>query len=228
MVGSFQGRFSRVYKFSGLFLGDRLLSFIQSGNYLTILCLEFLVLARLIKRILLEFFQCIIFQREADVTWGLGISVIRTGRSWMSGKQNKRFNKDDHRLLVVWASDCATHVLPHFEKVSPEDEKPRKAIGAARAWARGTLTVRGARQAAFASHAAARAVDNPAATAAARAAGHAAATAHVADHARHAADYAVKAAAAVITGDAALTERDWQVRRLPKHLRSFVFPNLRK
>ena len=63
---------------------------------------------------------------------------------------------------------------------------------------------------------------------AARSAGHAAdaaATAHVASHA---ANYAVKAArspdAAVPTDSAAAKERDWQYRRLPKHLRPVAFP----
>jgi len=46
----------------------------------------------------------------------------------------------------------------------------------------------------------------------------AAATAHVAGHARHAAAYAV------IAATAAATERDWQCRRLPKHLRPIAFP----
>ena len=66
------------------------------------------------------------------------------------------------------------------------------------------------------------------ARAAACAAGHAAATAHVASHAAHAANYAVKAArtpdAAVPTDSGAAKERDWQYRRLPKHLRPVAFP----
>jgi hypothetical protein len=145
----------------------------------------------------------------------------------MTGKQKKRFNNDDHRLLALWAADCAEHVLPYFEKASPGDDRPQKAIGAARAWVSGTLSVGLARKAAFACHAAARSVDDPAATAAARAAGHAAATAHVADHARHAAEYAVKTAAGNTANDVP-TERDWQIRILPRHLRSIVFPDLRK
>jgi serine/threonine protein kinase len=68
-----------------------------------------------------------------------------------------------------------------------------------------------------------------AARAAARAAGHAAGTAHMAGHARHAAAYAVNAAAAAaIPTDAVAvtgTERDWQYRRLPEHLRPIAFPD---
>ena len=130
-------------------------------------------------------------------------------------------DKQDHRLLVLWAADCAEHVLPYFEEKYPKDDRPRKALEAARAWARGEIKTSEARAAAFAAHAAARDADQIAARAVARAAGHAAAIAHVPGHARHAAAYAVTAAtdAAVPTdSSAAVGERDWQYRRLPEHL----------
>ena len=73
----------------------------------------------------------------------------------------------------------------------------------------------------WAAHAAARDADGVAARAAARAAGHAAATAHVAAHARHAADYAVTAA----RSPNAAGEREWQYRRLPKHLQPVASPD---
>ena len=134
----------------------------------------------------------------------------------------------DHRLLVLWATDCAEHVLPIFETQHPDDNRSREAIEAGRAWVRGDMAVPEVRKAAFAAHAAARDADDSAARAAARAAGHAAATAHIVGHARHAAAYAVKAAACTagtIDVDAAgAKERDWQVRHLPEHLRSVVFP----
>jgi hypothetical protein len=124
----------------------------------------------------------------------------------------KKLNKQDHRTLVLWAADCAEHVLPFFEKKHPQDKRPRKAIEAGRAWASGEIAMSEARAAALAAHAAARASDDSKARAAARAAGHAAATAHVAGHASHAAAYAVKAAATS-------TEHDWQFRSLPRNLR---------
>lgn len=98
-----------------------------------------------------------------------------------------------HFERALWAAVQAEKVLPFFEAQAPEDPRPREAIAAARAWVRGELGVSKARQAAFAAHAAAREVQDQAATFAARSAGHAAATAHVADHARHAAAYAAKA-----------------------------------
>ena len=142
----------------------------------------------------------------------------------MIAKHAKQFDEQEHRLLAIWASDCAEHVLPYFEETYPEDNRPRKAIEAARAWERGDLSMVEARKAAFASHAAARAANNAAAQAVARAAGHAAATAHVADHACHAAAYAVKAAACAVTDNTAAAESDWQYRRLPERLRSIVMP----
>ena len=118
----------------------------------------------------------------------------------------------DHRSLVLWATDCAEHVLPYFEEKYPKDNRPRNALEAGRAWVRGEIAMSEARAAAIAAHAAARDADQAAARAAARAVGHAAATAHVASH------------AAVPTDSAAAKERDWQYRRLPKHLRPVAFP----
>ena len=139
-----------------------------------------------------------------------------------------RLDKEDHRALAIWAAECAERVLPYFEEEYPKDNRPRKAVEAARAWARGEIAVSGARAAAFAAHAAARDVDrgHAGARAAARAAGHAAATAHVAGHAGHAATYAVTAAthAAAFAAAVDAKERDWQYRHLPKHLRPVVFP----
>ena len=136
----------------------------------------------------------------------------------MKTKQTSRLDQQDHRLLGLWAADCAEHVLPYFEAKHPQDDRPRKAIEAARAWVRGEIRCGEARAAAVAAHAAARDAVDPAASAAARAAGHAAATAHVAPHARGAASYAVKAAAA----SGADRESDWQYQRLPEHLRPAV------
>jgi len=127
-----------------------------------------------------------------------------TDFSWQQGAKEALMR--DHRAQAAWAADCAERVLPYFEAAFPDDDRPRKAIEAARAWACGEIRVGEARTAAIAAHAAARAaiagpaagctVPRRAASAAARAAGHAAATAHVVGHARHAAAYAKKAAAA--------------------------------
>jgi len=139
-----------------------------------------------------------------------------------------RLNERDQTLLALWAADCAEHVLPYFEQAYPNDDRPRNAIEAVRAWARGEMRVGEVRAVAVAAHAAARNAEEGAARAAARAAGQAGGVAHMSGHARHAAVYAVKAAScAAIPSDAELAaakERDWQCRHLPEHLRPVVLP----
>ena len=103
-----------------------------------------------------------------------------SGKCLMKAKPTKPFDERDHQQLALWAADCAEHVLHYFEETHPDDDRPRKAIEAARAWARGELRMMDARKAAFATHAAARIAGNSAAQMAARAAGHAAGTAHMA------------------------------------------------
>lgn len=63
---------------------------------------------------------------------------------------------DNHRLLAIWAADCAEHVLHHVEQARPEDDRPRRAIELERAWARGELMWQVAREAGFEANAAAR------------------------------------------------------------------------
>ena len=129
-----------------------------------------------------------------------------------------RLDSLDQRSLARWAARCAEHVLPYFEREHPTDDRPRRAIEAARAWARGEIRCGAARAAAVAAHAAARTCTQPAATAAARATGHAAATAHMPVHARGAAAYAITATAAAAPDpreNAINAERQWQIQQLP-------------
>ena len=104
----------------------------------------------------------------------------------------------DHGSLVPWATDCAEHVLPYFEEGYPKDDRPRNAVEAGRAWARGEIPTGEARAAALA--------------------------AHDANYAAAAAEAAVPTDYAA----AAATERELQYRRLPKHLRPVVFPDRSK
>jgi len=134
-------------------------------------------------------------------------------------RQKVTLDEADHRLLVLWAADCAEHVLVNFEEIYPNDNRPRKAVEAGRGWVRGEISVSKARAAAFSAHAAARDADHAAARSAARAAGHAAATVHVSSHAQHAATYAVTA----VTD--AVKERSWQREHLPERLWPEAFPN---
>ncbi len=131
--------------------------------------------------------------------------------------------RERHRQLAAWAADCAERVLPLFE-AGRADDRPRRAMDVARAWARGEVPVGAAQKASVAAHAAARAADSPAAVAAARAAGHAVATAHMADHSLGAALYALKALK--MAGRPTGAERARQIRRLPAGLRTTVADGL--
>jgi hypothetical protein len=135
----------------------------------------------------------------------------------------------DHHLLAVWAADCAEHVLHFFEEAKPDDGRPRQAIALARAWSRGEVRMTQARQAAFASNAAARGLPG-AAKHAALSAGQAAAVGHVAAHELGAAAYAIRAARAAAPGDeegAGRRECQWQRARLPAKIRGLVLDDQR-
>jgi len=136
----------------------------------------------------------------------------------------------DHQLLALWAASCAEHVLALFESVQPEDPRPRQAIEAARAWARGEVQMMQAR--AVGGHAMGAARDlRGAARHAAYAAGQAACVAHVAAHELGAAAYAIKAArAAAPEGDgerAGRLECQWQRDQLPEAIRALVLDDQR-
>ncbi|MGD9783010.1 MAG: putative immunity protein [Kiritimatiellia bacterium] len=137
----------------------------------------------------------------------------------------------DHRRLALWAAVCAEHVLPYFEEARPGDDRPRRALDQARAWARGEITMTPAREAAYAAHAAARAATG-AAKEAARAAGHAVAVAHMADHELGGAAYAIRAvrAAAPEAQRAAAGRREcrWQRARLPAAIRTLVLDDQKR
>ena len=130
-----------------------------------------------------------------------------------------------HRMLALWAADCAEHVLYLFSEKRPGDGRPARAIGQARAWARGEITMTQAREAAYAAHEAARETTGSASLAA-RAAGHAAATAHMADHELGASAYAIKSVLGASAGEggiiAAEREREWQRSILPEEIRELV------
>jgi len=105
-----------------------------------------------------------------------------------------KISTQKHKALALKAAKEAMKVLRYFERSRPNDDRPRKAIGIARAWAKGKkeLGMAEVRKLALDAHAAARAAKNPAATFAARAAGHTIATWHVPTHSLGAKYYAEK------------------------------------
>lgn len=104
------------------------------------------------------------------------------------------------RTARLLAADCAERALPIFERAHPNDARPRKAIEAARAFARGEIDA-----STFASYVAAAAFS---------AAGYAVMAA-----ARDAARAAARAAALAAAWDA---ETRWQTARLMQYLRGEV------
>jgi len=131
----------------------------------------------------------------------------------------------DHHLLAIWAADCAQHVLRLFEETQPNDERPRRAIEAARAWAQGTITMSQSRAAGGHAMAAARNLSG-AARYAAYAAGQAGVVAHVAAHELGAAAYAIKsvreAAPEGHSEEYGHLECEWQHKQLPNNIRDLV------
>jgi immunity protein 5 of polymorphic toxin system len=136
----------------------------------------------------------------------------------------------DHRLLAIWAADCAEHVLHLFERARRADDRPRRAIDLGRAWARGEIPWSEARTAAGHANAAARDLTG-APRHAAYAAGQAAAVGHVAAHELGAAAYAIRAAKAAATEDgrevAGRLECQWQRSQLPHEIRELVLDDQR-
>jgi Imm-5 like putative immunity protein len=131
----------------------------------------------------------------------------------------------DHRLLALWAADCAEHVLHFFEEIQPDDYRPRQAIELVRAWTRGEIKMSQSRAAAGFANAAARELKG-ASRYAAYSAAQAAAVAHVAAHELGAAAYAIKAArSAALNGpaeEAGRLECEWQRSQLPSEIRDLV------
>lgn len=154
----------------------------------------------------------------------------------------RRLGDEDHRSLVLWAADCAERALPYFEVAYPNDVRPQNALKAARAWARGEITLQMVRDAASAADDAAldivtgMADDDAGATQqaaryAARAASHAAGTADQVIQARHAAVCAAGAiscahatpAIPADSRDVGVSEQEWQFQHLPPRLRRLSF-----
>jgi Imm-5 like putative immunity protein len=135
----------------------------------------------------------------------------------------------DHRLLALWAAECAEHVLSLFESRQPSDMRPRNAIESIRAWTRGELRMMESRAAGGHAMGAARDLTG-AARYAAYAAGQAACVAHVAAHELGAAAYAIKAASAAepdCEERARWIECAWQREQLPDAIRELVLDDQR-
>src|ERR1700674_882838 len=128
---------------------------------------------------------------------------------FMTIRRGGTLTDSDHHLLALWAASCAEDVLDLFESAQPEDPRPRQAIEAAPAWARGEVKMTQARTAGGHAMGAARDLRG-AARYVAYAAGQAGVVAHVAAHELGAAAYAIKAARAAAPEAAGRLECQWQ------------------
>jgi hypothetical protein len=139
---------------------------------------------------------------------------------------------EELRVIGLWTADCAERALPLFEANAPADTRPREAIEGIRDFARGGKRTAKLRTFALAALAAAREVDDPAATAAARAAGLAASSAYThplatLDNAKHILGPAVYAALAcelAAEGDPPTGEAElrWAVGHAPLEVREVM------
>ena len=128
-------------------------------------------------------------------------------------------SNEQHCQLIIWAHDCAKHVLPFFgEQI---DERLINALLVAKKWKLGNATLGDARNASLEAIAVANESVNPTAISVARSVGHAIATAHMADHSLRAAEYALKAIKTL--GKSMDIERDWQNAQIPLEIMELVF-----
>jgi hypothetical protein len=123
----------------------------------------------------------------------------------------------DGITLRLFAADCAEHVLSVYERQYPGDLRPRQAIEAARAYARGEISGDARAAAEAADAAAAGATAAAAARSAAWAAAEAAEAADAAEAGATAAA-AARSAAWAAGAAAAGAERTWQIERLAEKL----------
>lgn len=89
----------------------------------------------------------------------------------------------NHRILVMWALDCAKVPLGQFEEKYSADRRPRTCLELCEEWARGRIKMPIAKKAILDSHAVAKEISDSEYGALCHAIGHAGATVHVETHA---------------------------------------------
>ena len=139
-------------------------------------------------------------------------------RRFVAEHRGGPLKKEQHVQLIIWACDCAEHVL-HLSGEIP-DELLKNSLWIAREWAKGNAPTGAAMKASVAAHAVARESLHPVSTAVARSVGQAVAAAHMADHSLGAAWYALKAVKNA--GKSLDAERRWQDEQLPPEIKDLV------
>lgn len=136
--------------------------------------------------------------------------------------------QNELRAVAGWAANCAERALPVFETQAPDDSRPRAALAGAREFAAGAKRSARLRSLVWATYAAAKEVDAPAA-AAARAAGVAAGVAYThplakssqTKHLLGPATYAALARELEAGGDPAVGDNEtrWAIEHAPAEVR---------
>ncbi|MDN5300017.1 MAG: hypothetical protein PWP51_2570 [Clostridiales bacterium] len=89
----------------------------------------------------------------------------------------------NHRVLVMWALDCAKQTLETFETKYPDEKRPRICLTLCESWAKGEIKMPIAKRAILDSHAVAKELNDRAYESMCHAIGHAGTTVHVETHA---------------------------------------------
>lgn len=147
---------------------------------------------------------------------------MRTGDGEERMGSPQTLSDADRRRVAAWAADCAERVLGIFETEVSDDDRPRRLIARARAFARGELDTAEEIRRRFAGGVGSAEVTDPAAAAAARAAGQAVAVCHMGAHGLGAAAYAVKAVGLANPRQPDAVEREirWQLARMSAEVRA--------
>ena len=93
------------------------------------------------------------------------------------------FWEKSHRTMVLWALDFAAESVAKLEEKYPDENRPREALEAARAWATGMIKMRPAQRKILDCHAFAKEIDSREDIALCHAVGQACAVVHTAGHA---------------------------------------------
>ena len=135
-----------------------------------------------------------------------------------------------HILLTLWAAKGSEHVLFLFEEAYPDDDRPKKAIEAARKWTRMEVALNEAKRGAWEANNAARGKIGPAKYAA-LSAGQAAVVPHVAAHELGAAAYALRAIQEAHGKGYCVNDMEseckWQQDQLPMEIKDLVMEDER-
>ena len=93
------------------------------------------------------------------------------------------FREQSHKTMVLWALDLAAESVAKLEEKYPDENRPKGALEAARAWAAGKIKMRPAQRKILDCHAFAKEIDSKEDIALCHAIGQACAVVHTAGHA---------------------------------------------